>query len=126
MAKKKETKKAEEVKDEIVQEVVKIEEEEVAEENESKWSEDIESAGNEIAGFFRNLWYEGKNRRVVVRNEADETVVNLPIVAGALGLFPPLTGPVIAIAAVGTAAALLKKCKISIEHRVVEKEPETV
>ncbi len=125
MAKKKETNNIEEIKKEV-QEVVKIEEEEVAEETGRNWSEEIESAGNEVMGFFKNLWHEGKTRRVVVRNEADETVLNLPIVAGALGLFPPLTGPVITIAAVGTAAALLKKCKIAIERHAVEEGQEAV
>lgn len=121
MAKKKETTETEEIKKEV-QEALIIEEEEGAEETGRKWSEEIESAGNEVMGFIKDLWHKGKTRRVVVRNEADETVLNLPIMAGALGLFPPLTGPVITIAAVGTAAALLKKCKIAIEHHAPEED----
>ena len=108
-------------------EVIEITEEELSKEAEDtgrKWSEEFESAGNEAKRFVKTAWKEGNMRRVVVRNEAGDTVVNIPVAVGALGLFPPLFGPVIGVAAVGTAVALLTKCKISIErhaHTVEEK-----
>ncbi len=118
MAKKKEAKKAE-------PEVIEITEEEiVADDGGRNWSEDIEMAGDEVKGFLKNLWTEGNVRRVVVRNEAGETVMNLPVAVGALGLFPPLTTAVIGVAAVGTAVALLSKCKITIERHAPEENGE--
>ena len=117
MAKKKEAKNEEEK----APEVIEITEEELApEETGRNWSEEFEMAGNEVKGFVKNLWREGNIRRVVVRNEAGETVLNIPVAVGALGLFPPLFGPVVGVAAVGTAVALFTKCKISIERHDVE------
>lgn len=110
MAKKKEAKKTE-------PEVIEITEEEIStNETGGNWSEDFENAGSEAKRFVQTVWKEGRVRRVVVRNEAGDTVMNLPVAVGALGLFPPLTTAVIGVAAVGTAVALFTKCKISLER----------
>ena len=116
MAKKKEAKKPE---------VIEITEEELSTEDAGrKWSEEFEMAGGEAKRFVKTAWKEGNLRRVVVRNESGETVVNLPVAVGALGLFPPLFGPMVGIAAVGTVVALLTKCKISVERHAMEENGE--
>ena len=116
MAKKK-AKKAEEP------EVIEITEEDVAAEDSGRsWTEEFEMAGGEVMGFIKNLWKEGNVRRIVIRNEAGETLVNLPVAVGALGLIPPLFGPVIALSAVGAIVALVSKCKISVERQGGEDE----
>ena len=119
MAKKKEAKK-----EEKAPEIIEITEEDVAENGGRNWSEEFEMAGSEVRGFVKNLWHEGNIRRVVVRNEAGETVLNIPVAVGAIGLFPPLTGTVIGVAAIGTAVALLTKCKIAIERHATEENGE--
>ncbi len=102
---------------ETAAEVIEILEEDLssAEETGRAWSEELGDAGNEVKRFAKNLWKEGTTRRVVVRNEAGDTVVNLPVAMGALALFPPLTAPILGISVVGSVVALATKCKISME-----------
>lgn len=121
MAKKKEKSAKEKAAD--VVEIV-VEEESSAEENGRNWSEELEDAGREVKGFLKNAWTEGNIRRVVVRNEAGDTILNIPVAVGALGLIPPLTGPVVGVSVLGAAIAMATKCTINIERRDVDKNVE--
>jgi len=105
-------------------EVIEITEEDVAAEDSGRsWTEEFEMAGGEVMGFIKNIWREGNVRRIIIRNEAGDTIVNMPVAVGALGLIPPLTGAMIALTAVGAIVALVSKCKISVErHATDEKE----
>ena len=117
MAKKK-AKKAEEP------EVIEITEEDVAAEDTGRsWTEEFEMAGGEVMGFIKKIWREGNVRRIIVRNESGETIVNMPVAVGAIGLFPPVTGAVIALTAIGAIVALVSKCKISVERHATEEVP---
>lgn len=102
-------------------EVIEITEEDVAAEDTGRsWTEEFEMAGSEVVGFIKKIWREGNVRRIIVRNEADETIVNMPVAVGAIGLFPPVTGAIIAITAIGAVVALLTRCKISIERHATD------
>ncbi|MEM8862413.1 MAG: DUF4342 domain-containing protein [Chloroflexota bacterium] len=106
-------------------EVIEITEEDVAAEKSEgrSWTEEFEMAGGEVKNFLKTVWTEGNVRRVIVRNEKGDTVVNIPVAVGALGIIPPLTGPVLAVTVVGTVVALATKCKITLErHEPAEKE----
>ncbi|MEM9773608.1 MAG: DUF4342 domain-containing protein [Chloroflexota bacterium] len=105
-------------------EVIEVTEEDVkAEDTGRTWTEEFEMAGGEVKNFLKTVWTEGNVRRVIVRNEQGDTIVNIPVAVGALGLIPPLTGPVVAITVVGAVVALATKCKIAVErHEPAEKE----
>jgi len=50
-------------------------------------------------------------RRVIIRDESDKTLVEIPLAVAAVGtVFAPV------LAAVGALAALLTKCKIVVER----------
>ena len=105
-------------------EVIEITEEDVAAEDTGRsWTEEFEMAGGEVMGFIKKIWREGNVRRIIVRNEAGETIVNMPIAVGAIGLFPPITGAVIALTAIGAIVALVSKCKISVERHATDEAP---
>ena len=118
MAKKKEE-TVEEV--EMGEEVV-INEEDVAEDGGS-WTEEFVAAGEDLVNFVKSLMHETAVRRVVVKNEARNINLSLPLAVGlpgiALGI---LWAPF--IAAVAVVGALMIDCTITVERVAEEKEPE--
>lgn len=68
--------------------------------------------GEEIVAKVKALIHEGNIRRIIIKNEKGETVIEVPLTIGAIGA---VLAP--ALAAVGAAAALLTKCTILVEKR---------
>ncbi len=119
MAKKKEE-QVEEV--EMAEEVV-INEEDLAEEGES-WTEEFVAAGEDLVNMVKDLVHETAVRRVVIKNEARNIHLSVPLAVGVPGIvFGILWAPF--IAALSLVAALMVDCTITVE-RVAEKEPTAV
>jgi hypothetical protein len=82
----------------------------MAEENTKK--EEFKVSGEELLAKIKELIKEGNIRRIIIKNEKSETLVEIPLsyaVVGAL-LAPTL-------AAVGAIAALVTKCTIVVEKK---------
>ncbi len=74
-------------------------------------------SGDELLGKIKEIIKEGNARRIIIRNEKDETIVEFPLTIGAIGA---VLAPV--LAAVGGIAALATKCTIVVEkHESDEK-----
>jgi len=72
-------------------------------------------AGERLLSEVKRLVREGNVRRIIIKNEEDRTLIEIPLTIGVVGaaLFPVW-------AAVGAIAALVTSCSIE-----VEREPET-
>ena len=80
---------------------------------ESTWTEEIEIAANELVDRVKELIREGNVRRLIIREQDGDTVLEIPLTAGAvvggvMVAFAPL------LAALGALAALVAKVKIEI------------
>ena len=75
-------------------------------------SEEYTVSGNKLVDRVRELLHEGNVTRVIVKDEAGKTLLEIPATVGVLGvvLVPWL-------AALGVVAALVTKCKIIVERR---------
>lgn len=71
-------------------------------------------SGEEILKKVKELIKEGNTRRIIIKDENDKSLVEIPLTIGAVGA---VLAPV--LAAVGALAALVANCTI-----VVEKEEE--
>ncbi len=67
--------------------------------------------GDELLGAVRSLVHEGNVRRITIKNEDGNTLVELPLTVGVIGaaLLPMW-------AAVGAIAALATRCSIVVER----------
>lgn len=68
--------------------------------------------GEELLEKIKEIIKEGNARRIIIRNEKDETIVEFPLTIGAVGI---LLAPI--FAAVGAIAALVTDCTIVVEKR---------
>ncbi|OGQ89188.1 MAG: hypothetical protein A2289_04215 [Deltaproteobacteria bacterium RIFOXYA12_FULL_58_15] len=80
---------------------------------EKTWSEVLEIKGSELVDRIKELMGDANVRRVIIRKPNGETMMEVPIVAGAavagiLAMFSPV------IAAVGAMAALIAEVKVEI------------
>jgi diacylglycerol kinase family enzyme len=94
-------------------------------ENEHAFSEQMEIAGSELVERTKELIQEGNVRRLIIRNQDDEVLLEVPLTAGvAVGGAVTLIAPV--LAALGAMAALLTHVKVEIvrTERHVEEPPE--
>ena len=75
-------------------------------------TEEFKINGEELVAKIKQLIHEGNIRRITIKNESGETVMEIPLTIGAIGaiLVPTL-------AAVGAIAALLTKCSIIVEKK---------
>lgn len=73
--------------------------------------------GDELLATVRELVHEGNVRRIIIRNDSGETIVELPLTVGVIGaaLLPVL-------AAVGAIAALATDCELVVERRPEDPE----
>lgn len=71
--------------------------------------EEFRVNGEELLAKVKELIKEGTARRIIIKNEQDETIVEIPLAIGAVGA---LIAP--ALAAVGAIAALMTKCTIVV------------
>lgn len=75
-------------------------------------TEEFTISGESLVAKVKELVQEGNIRRIIIKNERDETLIELPVTVAAVGaLLVP------ALAAVGTIAALVTKCTIVVERR---------
>ncbi|MCX6741455.1 MAG: DUF4342 domain-containing protein [Candidatus Parcubacteria bacterium] len=71
--------------------------------------EEFKVSGEEVLKKVKELIKEGNARKIMIKNEAGEVVIEIPLTIGAVGavLLP-------ALAAVGALAALLTNCTIVV------------
>ena len=80
---------------------------------EHTFTEQIEIAASELVERTKELIEEGNVRRLIIRNQDDEVLVEVPLTAGvAVGGVVTLIAPV--LAALGAMAALLTHVKVEV------------
>ena len=78
----------------------------------SNW-ESFKVTGDEILAKVKEIIKEGNARRIIIKNEKDETIMEFPLTIGAIGaVLAPL------FAAIGTLAALATNCTILVEKKI--------
>ncbi len=87
------------------------------EKEKSNW-ESFKVTGDEILTKVKEIIKEGNARRVIIKNEKDETIIEFPLTVGAIGI---VLAPI--FAAVGALAALATSCTILVEKRTDEEKP---
>jgi hypothetical protein len=78
----------------------------------NKKTEEFHVNGEELLAKVKALINEGNIHRIIIKDESNRTLVELPLSIGVVGA---LLAPV--LAAVGTIAALVTKCTIIVERR---------
>jgi hypothetical protein len=75
-------------------------------------TEEFKINGEELLAKIKALLHEGNIRRITIKNEKGDTVMEVPLTLGVAGalLVPTL-------AAVGAIAALVSKCSIIVEKK---------
>ncbi len=75
-------------------------------------TEEFKVSGDDVVKVVKRIVAEGNARRIIIKREDGETLVEFPLTVGAVGaLLLPLW------AAVGAIAALVAKCTIVVERR---------
>jgi len=80
--------------------------------NEKSNHESFKVSGDEILSKVKEIIKEGNARRIIIKNEKDETIMEFPLTIGAIGV---VLAPI--FAAVGTLTALATHCTIIVEKR---------
>jgi hypothetical protein len=80
--------------------------------NKNTTKEEFKVDGNEIVDKVKKLIEEGNARRIIIKNEDGDVMLEVPVTIGAVGA---LIAPV--LAAIGAMAALITKCTIVVEKR---------
>ncbi|OHA16549.1 MAG: hypothetical protein A3H57_03010 [Candidatus Taylorbacteria bacterium RIFCSPLOWO2_02_FULL_43_11] len=78
-------------------------------ENNEAPKEEFKVSGEELLAKVKAIIKEGNARRIIIKNEKGDTIVEIPVILGAVGA---LIAP--ALAVVGTIAALVAKCTIVV------------
>ena len=80
--------------------------------SESKtFTEEIKTTGEQLVTTVKALVREGNVRRIIVKDEEDKTLIEIPLTLGVVGaLFLPVA------AALGAIAALVTDCTIVVER----------
>lgn len=79
------------------------------EENKNSNQEEFKISGAELKEKVKELIKEGNARRIIIKNEKGDTVMEIPLTIGAVGV---ILVPV--LAAVGALAAVLTNCTIVV------------
>jgi len=74
--------------------------------------EEYTVSGEEIVEKIKKIIKAGNARRIIIKNEKKETILEIPLTLGAVGL---VLAPI--LAAVGTITALVTKCTIIVEKK---------
>jgi CBS domain-containing protein len=79
--------------------------------NEKVRTEEFEVSGDTLVAKIKELIHEGNIRRIIIKNEDDRSLIDIPLTIGIVGalLVPQL-------AAIGAIAALITKGTIVIER----------
>jgi hypothetical protein len=84
-------------------------------------TEEHKVSGDDLIAKVKELVHEGNIRRIIIKNEEGETLIEIPLTLGVIGavLLPVL-------AAIGAIAALVTDCTIVVEkvEEIAEKEEE--
>jgi hypothetical protein len=74
--------------------------------------EEFKVSGDEVVKKIRELISQGNIRRIIIKDEKDEVLVEIPLTIAVVGavLAPVLAG-------VGAIAALVTKCTIVVERK---------
>ncbi len=75
-------------------------------------NEEFHLNGSEIIDKIKELIHQGNIRRIIIKNEDDRTIVEIPLTLGVVGA---ALAPV--LAAVGAIAALVTRMTIIVEKR---------
>lgn len=78
----------------------------------------IGSAGDQLVGTVKKVLHEGYVRRVVIRNKAGKTVLDMPLTAGVVGT---VLAP--GFAAVGAIAAIASGMSIAVDRPQANASP---
>lgn len=76
------------------------------------WKEEFKLNGEEVLSKIKELINEGNITRILLKNEKDEVIMEIPLTFALVGA---ILAPI--FAAIGAAAALLTKCTIVVERR---------
>jgi hypothetical protein len=77
------------------------------------WTEEIQIMGSELVDRVKELIQEGNVRRLIIRNQNDQVLLEIPLTAGvAVGSVLTIFTPI--LVALGAMASLLAKVKIEI------------
>jgi hypothetical protein len=87
----------------------------MADKNQSN-RESFKVSGDEILSKVKEIIKEGNARKIIIKNDKDETIIEFPVTIGAIGA---VLAPV--FAAVGVIAALVTDCTIIVEKRETQK-----
>ena len=87
------------------------------EQNEKSNHESFKVTGDEILSKVKEIIKEGNARKIIIKNEKDEIIMEFPLTIGAIGV---VLAPI--FAAVGTLAALATHSTIIVEKRNNENE----
>src|SRR5215213_3404829 len=82
------------------------------EEDDYTFTEHIEIAASDLVDRTKELIEEGNVRRLIIRNQDDEVLLEVPLTAGVVGGAVTIVAPV--LAALGALAALLTHVKIEV------------
>lgn len=74
--------------------------------------EEFKVSGEELLAKIKELVKEGNIRRIIIKNEKNETLIEIPLTYAMVGA---LLAP--ALAAVGAIAALVSNCTIVVEKK---------
>jgi len=85
--------------------------------NDKSYHETFKVSGDELLSKVKEIIKEGNARRIIIKNEKDITVMEIPLTIGAIGV---VLAPV--FAAVGALAALATHCTIIVEKRETDEE----
>lgn len=76
-------------------------------------TEEFTVSGEDVVKTIGKIIDAGNARRIIIKNEAGNTIIEFPLAVGAIGI---LLAPT--LAAVGAVAALVAKCTIIVEKRI--------
>lgn len=82
------------------------------EENQNGPREEFRVSGSELLGKVKEVIKEGNARRIIIKNEAGETLIEIPLIIGAVAA---LIAPV--LAAVGAIAGIVTNCTVVVEKK---------
>lgn len=74
--------------------------------------EEFKVSGEQIVGKLRELLKEGNARRILIKNEKGDVLLEFPLTVGAIGV---ILAPM--LAAAGALAALVTSCTIVVERK---------
>ena len=74
--------------------------------------EEFHINGDDIVKTVKRIIDEGNARRIIIKNEKNDVVMEFPVTIGAIGA---LISPI--LVAVGAVAAILTKCTVVVEKK---------